>query len=111
MSHKVSSPAHLCTLRLVRGRREWDAGGGCGALLGTVVLSHQVFDAMLGQVEGQVTAAGPGGPADAAAVSPQRRAELHIRLRLRTGRGSPEFRVALEDLTLQAHCRGKQTET
>lgn len=85
-----------------RGRR---AGSwrGRGALLGAVVLAHQVLDAMLGRVVGQVAPAGPGGPAHAAVVGSQRRAELLFRSRVRGG--GPKFRVAPEDLALQARCR------
>ena len=59
---------------------------------------------MLGGVVRQVTSAGARGAADAAVVRTQRRAELLLRPRV--GGGGPEFRVALEDLALQAHCRG-----
>lgn len=90
-----------------QGRQRWDRGlfrgcnwHSCGALLGAVVLVHATVNAMLGQVEGQVASAGPGSPTHAAAVGPQRCAELHIRLRLRTSRSSPEILVAFEDFTL-----------
>lgn len=59
---------------------------------------------MLSGVIGQVTPAGTGGPPHAAVVGSQCRAELLFQSRVR--RGGPKFRVAPEDLALQAHCHG-----
>ena len=90
------------------GRRRWGGrvgpGRRGGALLGAVVLAHEVLDAVLRRVVRQVAAAGAGRPPHAAVVRPQRRAELLLPGRV--GGGGPEVRVALEDLALQAGCGG-----
>lgn len=87
-----------------RGRLGAGARLRRGPLLGAVVLAHQVLDAMLGGVIRQVAPAGPRRAPHAAVVGAQRRAELLLLTGARGG--GPEFRVAPEDLALQARCRG-----
>lgn len=84
-----------------------EAGLGRGAILGAVVLHHEIVYAMHGRVVGQVPPAGAGGAAGAVRVGAQRRAELRGFLCaqvVRTRRGRPELRVALEDLAWRRHC-------
>lgn len=84
-----------------------EAGLGCGAILGAVVLHHEIVYAMHGRVVGQVAPAGAGGAAGAVRVGAQRRAELGGLLRAQVvgaRRGRPELRVALEDLAWRRHC-------
>lgn len=89
-----------------------EAGLGRGAILGAVVLHHEIVYAMHGGVVGQVAPAGARGAAGAVRVGPQRRAELRRLLRaqvVRARRGRPELRVALEDLAWRCHCgRGER---
>lgn len=78
-----------------------EAGLGRGAILGAVVLHHEIVYAMHGRVVGQVAPAGAGGAAGAVRVGTQRRAEFGRLLRAQVvgaRRGCPELRVALEDL-------------
>lgn len=54
-------------------------GGGCGAVLGTVPLAHEVADAQHGRMVHQVAAAGFRGPLGAAGVGTQGLAELRVK--------------------------------
>lgn len=58
-----------------------EAGLGRGAILGAVVLHHEIVYAMHGRVVGQVAPAGAGGAAGAVRVGAQRRAEFGRLLR------------------------------
>lgn len=69
-----------------RGRRRAGAGLRRGTLLGAVVLAHEVLDAMLRRVVGQVAPAGARRPPHTAVVRPQRRAELLLPPAVRGGR-------------------------
>jgi len=84
-----------------------ESGLGRGAILGAVVLHHEIVYAMHGGVVGQVAAARAGGAAGAVRVGAQRRAEfrrlLHAQV-VGARRGRPELRVALEDLAWRRHC-------
>lgn len=93
-------------LLAVPGGQGPEAGLGRGAILGAVVLHHEVVDAVHGRVVGQVSPAGAGRAAGAVRVGPERRAELGRLLRarlVRARRGRPELRVALEDLAWRRH--------
>lgn len=84
-----------------------EAGLGRGSILGAVVLHHEIVYAMHGRMVGQVPPAGAGGATGAVRVGAQRRAEFRGFLCaqvVRTRRGRPELRVALEDLAWRRHC-------
>lgn len=91
-----------------------EAGLGRGAILGAVVLHHEIVYAMHGGVVGQVTPAGAGGAAGAVRVGTQRCAKFRRLLRAQVvgaRRGCPELRVALEDLAWRCHCGGGEENT
>lgn len=99
-------------LLAVPGRRERaQAWLGRGAILGAVVLAHEVLYAMDGRVVGQVAPAGAGRASRAQGVGAQGCAELGGVVRGRgvaTRRGAPELRVALEDLARGGGCRERK---
>ena len=80
-----------------------------GAILGAVVLAHEVLDAMDGRVVGQVAPAGAGRAPRAQGVCAQRGTELGGVVRgwcVAARCGAPELRVALEDLARGSGCEG-----
>lgn len=96
------------SLLAVPGGQCPEAGLGCGAILGAVVLHHEIVYAMHGGMVGQVTSAGAGGAAGAVGVGTQRRAKFGCLLCAQVvgaRRGRPELRVALEDLAWRRHCK------
>lgn len=82
-----------------------------GAILGAIVLAHEVLYAMDGRVVGQVAPAGTGRAPRAQGIGAQRRAELGGVVRgwgVAARRGAPELRVALEDLARGRGCGAQE---